>query len=145
MVKRFTFAVPGDLAHPKRFVAVKLDRTDGALLIGQVDYHFGKSSQASVGVNVNVVFPSVTLAPSGTANISKKGTLNMTASPNTPTFGISRVDFLIGTTVVCSRTASPWTCSWKAPASPKTYQAVAKEYDTKGNVGSSAVTTVIVK
>jgi porin len=41
-------AVPGDLARPKRFVAVKLD--DGALLIGQADYHFGKGAQASLGV-----------------------------------------------------------------------------------------------
>lgn len=43
-------AVPGDLAHPKRFVAVKLDRTEGALLIGQLDYRFSQAGQASLGV-----------------------------------------------------------------------------------------------
>ncbi len=42
--------VPGDLAHPKRFVAVKLNRRNGALLIGQADYHFGRDGQASLGV-----------------------------------------------------------------------------------------------
>ena len=42
--------VPGDLAHPKRFVAVRLDRRDGALLIGQADYRFGRAGQASLGV-----------------------------------------------------------------------------------------------
>lgn len=41
--------VPGDPDHPKAFVAVKLSRRDGALLIGQADWAFAKGAQASFG------------------------------------------------------------------------------------------------
>lgn len=41
--------VPGDPDHPKAFAAVKLDRRDGALLIGQADWKLAKDAQLSLG------------------------------------------------------------------------------------------------
>ena len=104
------------------------------------------SVAASVAVKVNIVTPTVSLSPSSTVTVAKKGTLNMAATlTNTPTYTVSRVDFLVNGSVVCSDAAASYTCSWKAPAAPKTYQAQAKAYDSQGNVGSSNVLTISVK
>jgi subtilisin family serine protease len=102
----------------------------------------------AVSVNITKVAPTLGLASSATT-VSKKGSATLTATPgNTPTYpsGIARVDFLIGTTVVCSDTTpSPYSCSWKAPAAPKTYQAQAKAYDSRGLLVSSNTVAIVVK
>jgi hypothetical protein len=104
------------------------------------------SAPASVNVTVvGVVLPTVSLAPAGTVTVNKKGTLAMTATTNAPTYGVSRVDFLVGATVVCSDTSAPYGCNWKAPAATKTYQAQAKVYDGNGNVGNSNGLAISVK
>ncbi len=41
--------VSGDPDHPKAFAAVRLNASDGALLIGQTDYHLSKDAQVSFG------------------------------------------------------------------------------------------------
>jgi hypothetical protein len=58
-------------------------------------------------------------------------------------FQLSRVDFLVNSTVVCSDTTAPYSCSWQVPAAAgKVYQLNAKAYDTHGQVGKSNVITV---
>jgi porin len=42
--------VPGDPAHPNAFVQVKIGRSDGALLIGQADYHLSDKAKVEGGV-----------------------------------------------------------------------------------------------
>jgi subtilisin family serine protease len=104
------------------------------------------SSPASVAVTVTaVVLPTVSLSPAGSVTVSKRSTLTMTATTNTPTYSIARIDFLVGTTVVCSASSAANPCLWKAPAASKTYKAQAKVYDSKGNVGSSNVLSISVK
>jgi len=103
-----------------------------------------ESLPATVAVTVNVVLPTVSLA-AASLTINRKGTLTLTATTNSPTYGIARVDFLVGTSVVCSDTSSPYSCTWKAPAAVKSYQAQAKAYDNNGNVGTSSILTVKVQ
>src|SRR6185369_1421708 len=53
--KRWTFriaafdGVPGDLDHPRAFVSAKLSSRDGALLIGQTDYHLSEKAKIEAG------------------------------------------------------------------------------------------------
>lgn len=105
------------------------------------------SAATSVAVTVfRPVFPTVSLTPSGTITVLKRSTTTFTATiTNTPTYAVSRVDFLVGGTVVCSDTTASYTCAWKAPGSVKTLTVVARVYDAQGNVGSSNTVTVKVK
>jgi porin len=53
--KKWTFriaaldGVPGDPAHPGAFASVKLSASDGALVIGQVDYHLSDKAKIEAG------------------------------------------------------------------------------------------------
>ncbi|MFM8943999.1 MAG: Ig-like domain-containing protein, partial [Actinomycetota bacterium] len=105
------------------------------------------SAATSLAVTVfRVAFPTVGLSPSGTITVAKRSTTTFTATiTNTPTYAVSRVDFLVGGTVVCSDTVAPFTCSWKAPGSAKTFSVVARAYDVQGNIGTSNTVTIRVK
>ncbi len=59
---------------------------------------------------------------------------------------ISRVDFVVGTSVVCSDTTSPYSCTWQVPAKANaTYQIHATAYDTAGQAGVSNNVTITTK
>lgn len=42
--------VPGDPARPRSFVSVKFDHGDGALAVGQIDYHLSDKAKIEAGV-----------------------------------------------------------------------------------------------
>ena len=51
----------------------------------------------------------------------------------------------VGNTVVCSDTTAAYSCVWQAPGAGKTVTAVARAYDTAGNVGTSSTITIVVR
>jgi porin len=52
--------VPGDPKDPDTFVSVKLDRSDGALLIGQADYHLSDKAKIEAGAwRYSTAFPDI--------------------------------------------------------------------------------------
>jgi hypothetical protein len=65
----------------------------------------------------------------------------------TPTVNpVSRVDFVVGSSVVCSAATSPYSCNWQVPAKANTsYQIHANAYDTTGQVGVSSNVTITAK
>jgi hypothetical protein len=68
-------------------------------------------------------------------------TISATASDNA---GVTRVEFYVNGSLKCTDTSAPHTCSWGVPAARgKSYQLQAKAHDAAGNIGSSAVITVI--
>jgi hypothetical protein len=101
--------------------------------------------------NIGTTFISITVnAPTPPAakitnpvnggTVPKKSAFTIVASVTPKTYPvISRIDFLVGSAVVCTGTAT--SCKWQVPAAPgKTYQLRVNAYDTKGNVGFDAVT-----
>ncbi|MFM7719005.1 MAG: Ig-like domain-containing protein [Actinomycetota bacterium] len=119
--------------------------TPGAHTIYAVarDYAGNASLAATLSVNVALVVPATTL--SGPTTVARKGTASFSAAiTNMPTYAVARVDFLVGTTVVCSDTTASYTCSWKAPASRTTVTVVARAYDANGNMASSNSITLKV-
>ena len=98
-----------------------------------------------VGGTAPLVLPAVSLSPSGTTTVLRRAQLKLTATPNAPTYGIARIDFLVAGKVVGKATASPYAYTWTAPRSAQTISATAKVYDTKGNMSMSNVLTIVVK
>ena len=82
-------------------------------------------------------------SPADGSTVAVKSTVAIQASVTAGTNPVSHVDFLVGSSVACSATTSPYTCNWQVPAAPnKTYQLHANAYDTQGLVGASSVVTV---
>ena len=88
--------------------------------------------------------PQVSLtAPSPGSSYLAPVTISMTATATDTDGSVTRVDFLRDGTVACTDTASPYACSWTAPAG--TYSLVARAYDNAGAVGSSSPASVTVR
>ena len=127
--------------------------TTGSHTIWAVARDNAGNASAATSVAVTVFRPTLatlSLTPTGTVasplNVLRRSTTTFTATiTNSPTYAITRVDFLVGGTVVCSDTTASYTCAWKAPGSAKTFTVVAKAYDAQGNVTSSNTVTVKVK
>ena len=106
----------------------------------------GTSTTVPITVDASTL-PQVSItSPANGATVLRKATVSITASVTPGSYAVSRVDFLVNSGVVCSDTASPYSCNWQVPtkANPKTHQLQAKAYDTKGNVVPSAIVTVSV-
>jgi subtilisin family serine protease len=95
-----------------------------------------------------LTLPQVSItSPANGSTVRRKSTVSISASVTPGSYAVSRVDFLANSGVVCSDTASPYSCNWQVPtkANPKTYQLQATAYDTQGNVVPSAVVTVTAR
>ena len=82
-------------------------------------------------------------SPADGSTVAVKSTVTIQASVTPGSSQVSHVDFLVGSSVACSVTTSPYSCDWQVPAAPnKTYQLHANAYDTTGLVGASSNVTV---
>jgi thermitase len=87
--------------------------------------------------------PTVSLtAPAAGATVSGSVTLNASATDNV---GVTKVEFYVGSTLLATSTAAPYTTSWNTLAIPNgSYTLTAKAYDAAQNVGTSTAVTVTV-
>jgi subtilisin family serine protease len=103
-------------------------------------------TSAAVPITVDApTLPQVSImSPTNGSSVQRRSTVTITASVTPGSYAVSRVDFLANSDVVCSDTASPYSCNWQVPSrgSVKSYQLQAKAYDTTGSVAPSAVVTV---
>jgi uncharacterized protein (TIGR03118 family) len=106
----------------------------------EADGSYGRIDLGSTPPVLNAA-PVVTLAvPSG--NLS--GTVALSATVVDP-LKIAKVDFLVGTTLIGTASAAPFSVMWNTTTVADGQVAVtAKATDADGNVGSSAATTVTV-
>ncbi len=82
-------------------------------------------------------------SPADGSIVLVKSTVTIQASVTPGSNPVSHVDFLVGSSVACSVTTSPYSCNWQVPAAPnKTYQLHANAYDTQGLLGASNIVTV---
>jgi hypothetical protein len=102
----------------------------------------------AVGITVSILVPpqvSVT-SPTNGATVPRKSKVALKASATPTDNPVSRVDFIVGSSVVCSATTSPYSCNWQVPAKANTsYQIHANAYDTTGQVGVSSNVTIKAK
>lgn len=90
--------------------------------------------------NFDSIPPSVNITkPLNGARISKGKVTNISASAS-DNIGITKVDFYVGSIVVCTDLLAPYSCSWQVPsASRVSYTLTAKAYDQAGNTSISSV------
>jgi hypothetical protein len=88
--------------------------------------------------------PTVALtAPANGATFTAPATIALTASASDPDGTIAKVDFLQGTTLIGTRTASPYTLTWSnVPGG--TYSLTARATDDRGGVKTSTAVAVTV-
>ncbi|WP_434388897.1 S8 family serine peptidase [Melittangium boletus] len=98
----------------------------------------------SGGGTTDTTAPSTTLtSPAGGATVSGTTTLSASASDNV---GVTKVEFYVGTSLVGSATAAPYSASWNTSAlADGTYALTTKAYDAAGNVGTSSAVSVTVR
>jgi hypothetical protein len=78
-------------------------------------------------------------APSGTT-VPKNKAFVLQATATDPS-GVASVAFAVGTTVLCTDTTAPYTCSWKVPAKANvTYTLTMTGRDTRGNATAKTKT-----
>jgi Bacterial Ig domain len=104
-----------------------------------------ENTRRSIDVPIEVadlILPTLSItSPANLSTVTRKSTVSIQTAVTAGTNPISRVDFTVGSSVVCSDTSSPYQCNWPVPAAPnKTYQIQANAYDSSGNVGTSSVT-----
>ena len=105
-------------------------------------------TSASIGVTVSASTPplvSVT-SPTNASTVQRKSKVALQASAKATANPVSRVDFFVGSSVVCSAVVSPYSCSWQVPNKANTsYQIHADAYDTTGQMGVSSNITITAK
>ena len=105
-------------------------------------------TSTSIGITVSIPVPpqvSVTSPTNGTT-VPRKSKVALKASATPADNPVSRVDFVVGSSVVCSASTSPYSCNWQVPAKANTsYQIHANAYDTTGQVGVSSNVTITAK
>jgi hypothetical protein len=103
------------------------------------------SPAVNFDVFTDMVPPTATItAPAANANVT--GTVTYTATASDDRNVITEVNFLVGDTVVCTDTTSPYTCSWNTrPEGNGSATLRVKASDRFNNVGTSAARTVTVQ
>ncbi len=88
----------------------------------------------------DTILPTVVItSPQNGATIKPASTITISASAS-DNVGVSRVDFLVNGTLVCSAPVSPYTCSWTVPGTNNiTYTITAQAYDAMGNAASQSI------
>jgi len=104
--------------------------------------NMGTSAAVSVSV-LDTVPPAVSItSPAEGALVARNANTTIAASAS-DNVAVTKVEFYVGTTLTCTDTASPYTCTWKVPKTAGVqYTLQAKAYDARNNVASSAVVHV---
>ncbi len=84
--------------------------------------------------------PSITItAPVNGTLVRHVTTITITASAS-DNVGVTKVEFLVSGTVVCTDTSSPYRCNWSVPGKPGvTYTLTARAYNAMGNAASKSI------
>ena len=103
----------------------------------------GTSTAVTVTVDNDYVAPSVALTSPADGSVVLE-TLQVTADAS-DNKGVTKVEFFVGTTLLASDTAAPYSASWSTrTVANGTYALTAKAYDAAGNNTTSAAVTVVV-
>lgn len=85
--------------------------------------------------------PNVTiLEPQSGSLVQRRSTVTLTAEASDDS-GISKLEFFVDGTIVCSKSSSPYSCNWNVPAKPGiAYTITAEATDIYGNRSSDSIT-----
>jgi hypothetical protein len=138
-------AVGQSYTDPDAGVTITPMVVDGTTASVNVTFGSGAPPPPPLPASVDATPPTVTLTnPTNGAAVARNKSITMAATA-TDNLAVTRVEFSVNNKLICSDTSSPYTCSWKVPASRNaTYLIKASAYDAAGNT-SSATNTVTAK
>ncbi|MDO8452182.1 MAG: Ig-like domain-containing protein [bacterium] len=85
--------------------------------------------------------PSISFTNPTDGSIVKKNATTTISVNATDASGVSKVEFYVANSLLCTDNSSPYACSWKVPARANTsYALQAKAFDNKGNNTSKSIT-----
>jgi len=108
--------------------------------------NIGVSSPVNITVSNtrSVVLPTANItSPLSGSAFSRRVKVTITAAATGE--NLTKVEFYASGSLVCTDTATPYTCSWNTGGSRKTYSLSAKVYDAAGNSAVSSAVGVTVK
>jgi RHS repeat-associated protein len=86
--------------------------------------------------------PTVSItAPATNAVVASGSNLTISATASDPDGSVAKVEFYRGTTLLCTITATPYTCTW-SNVDPGIYSLTAKAYDNQGATTTSSPITL---
>ena len=90
--------------------------------------------------------PSVSItSPANGSTVARNTNVTISASAS-DNVGVARVEIYAGSTLLCTDTASPYSCSWRTPKTAGVASSLqARAYDARGNMTSSAVVQVTTR
>ena len=88
----------------------------------------------------DTISPTVSITnPLNGATVKRGSTVTITASA-LDNVGVTKVEFSVNKTFLCTDTTAPYTCVWAVPGKRGiTYTLTAKAYDAAGNTGTGTV------
>ena len=108
------------------------------------DNNNGTKTSAAVNITVTNALPTVSLtAPTNNATFAAPATVTLTATASDADGTISKVEFYQGSTLITTKTSSPYTYSWTSVAAG-TYSITAKAYDNNNGTKTSAAVNITV-
>lgn len=87
----------------------------------------------------DTVPPSVSITyPGNNSTVNRNSTVTIAANAS-DNYGVTKVNFIAGGTLLCVVYRSPYTCPWRAPNKKSTVTLSVQAYDTSGNTKSSSI------
>jgi hypothetical protein len=145
----FTATLASDTSAPWELTWDSATVTPGAhsIAVRAYDLEGNISTLPSVDFTVlDTTPPSVAItSPANGSTVGKNTTITISASAS-DNVGVARVEIYAGSTLVCTDTASPYSCSWRTPKTAGVASSLqARAYDARGNLTSSAVVQVTTR
>jgi hypothetical protein len=102
------------------------------------------STTTSTTLPLDTTPPSASItSPANGATVLRKSVVAIEAQA-TDNAGVTRVEFFVNGSIVCSGSTGPYSCSWSVPGvRNREYRLQTQAYDASGNVGQSAIVRVI--
>jgi hypothetical protein len=100
-----------------------------------------RTTSATIAITVDNTAPTVAItSPINGATVQRNSAVNInaTASDNV---GVVKVEFYVGTTLMCTDTVAPYSCVWQTPNQKASFSLKATAYDV---VGKTATHTISV-
>ena len=98
-----------------------------------------RTTSATIAVTVDNTAPTVAItSPANGAVIQRNAITNINANAS-DNFGVVKVEFHVGTTLMCTDTVAPYTCAWQVPNQKTTFSLKATAYDVAGKTATHTI------
>ncbi|OGZ08151.1 MAG: hypothetical protein A2942_03255 [Candidatus Lloydbacteria bacterium RIFCSPLOWO2_01_FULL_50_20] len=147
IVDQFTITASNPVPPPTPQCSDTLDNDgDGLIDLADPDCTDASDNDESTPPPPDVTAPTVAVtSPADGSIVARRSTIDITANAS-DNVGVSRVEFFVDGSLLCSDPATGYSCSWKVPNTRnKVYTLTAQAYDAAGNSGNSAAVTVTAK